>query len=426
MRNRTLESRSPEATCTGPPRQPLFGVATICSKLGEWTHRDDELTVDRVRPIFSSEHEQLRIAFREFIQREVIPHQAAWRASGQVDRALWRKAGQLGFLCPWLGPEWEGPGGDFLHSVVVLEELARAHEPNWMVQLHSDVVAPYLARFGSEAQRRRWLVACARGDAVGALALTEPGAGSDLSAVTTCARKVDGGYVLSGQKCFVSLGRTADFALTLARVVDAGDNKLGLTLFIVPSDRFERSAPYAKIGLTGQDTCDLSFDDARLSDDARLGGQDGLGMFMLMQQLPTERLLIAIYCQAMAEQVHAETCAYVKQRIVFQQPLARFQNTQFRLAECAAEIAVGRGYLDGLLARHVRGERLGDETAIAKLWHSELASRVANECLQLFGGAGFMADTPVARAFVDARVQAIYGGTSEIMKLIIARRLGLG
>ena len=354
-----------------------------------------------------------------------MPRQAAWRVAGQVDRALWRTAGQLGFLCPWLGPEWGGPGGDFLHSVVLLEELARAHEPNWMVQLHSDVVAPYLARFGSEAQRRRWLPACASGEAVGALALTEPGAGSDLSAVAARARKVDGGYVLNGHKCFISLGRTADFALTLARVIDAAGGDLGPTLFIVPADQLERSAPYAKIGLWGQDTCDLTFTDARLSEEDRLGGQDGLGMFMLMQQLPTERLLIAIYCQAMAEQIHAETCAHVKERIVFQQPLARFQNTQFRLAECAAEIAVGRGYLDGLLGRCARGDRLGDETAIAKLWHSELASRVADECLQLFGGYGFMADMPIARAFVDARVQEIYGGTSEVMKLIIARRLGL-
>lgn len=378
-----------------------------------------------MRSIFSAEHEQLRIAFREFLQREVAPHQAAWRAAGQVDRALWRRAGRQGFLCPWLAPEWGGPGGDFLCSVVLLEELARAHEPNWMIQLHSDVVAPYLARFGSEAQRRRYLPACASGEAVGALALTEPAAGSDLAAVATRARRVDGGYVLNGQKCFISLGRTADFALTLARVTDAAGADLGPTLFIVPADRFERSPPYAKIGLWGQDTCDLTFTDARLSEEDRLGGQDGLGMFMLMQQLPTERLLIAIYCQAMAEQIHAETCSHVKERVVFQQPLARFQNTQFRLAECAAEIAVGRGHLDGLLGRRARGERLGDETAIAKLWHSELASRVADACLQLFGGYGFMADMPIARAFVDSRVQEIYGGTSEVMKLIIARRLGL-
>lgn len=378
-----------------------------------------------MRHIFSSEHEQLRLAFHEFLQREVVPNQAAWRAAGQVDRELWRRAGQLGFLCPWLAPEWGGPGGDFLCSIVLLEELARAHEPSWMIQLHSDVVAPYLARFGSEAQRRRWLPACASGEAVGALALTEPGAGSDLSAVAARARKVDGGYLLNGHKCFVSLGLTADFAVTLARVVDAAGGDLGPTLFIVPADQLERSAPYTKIGLWGQDTCDLTFTDVRLSEEARLGAQDGLGMFMLMQQLPTERLLIAIYCQAMAEQIHAETCAYVKERVVFQQPLARFQNTQFRLAECAAEIAVGRGYLDGLIERIARGERLGDETAIAKLWHSELASRVADECLQLFGGYGFMADMPIARAFVDARVQEIYGGTSEVMKLIIARRLGL-
>ncbi|MEM9463122.1 MAG: acyl-CoA dehydrogenase family protein [Myxococcota bacterium] len=379
------------------------------------------------RSLFSEEHDLFRDSVRRFVEREVVPHQERWNEAGSVDREAWRKAGHAGLLCPWLPEEHGGPGGDFLHSVVVMEELARVYESGFAVGLHSDIVVPYIHAYGSKAQKARWLPRCVRGEVVTAIAMTEPGTGSDLAAIQTIARRDGDHWVLNGAKTFISNAILCDLCIVAAKTEqEPADPHKAISLFLVPADTpgFIKGKKLAKMGMASQDTAELFFEDCRVPADHLLGGE-GAGFLMLMQKLQPERLVVGVVCQASAEQVLADTVAYTKERQAFGRPLSKFQNTRFKLAECATEVEVGRAFLDRLISEHMAGQVLVKECSMAKLWQSEMLGRVTDACLQMFGGYGYMLEYPVTRAFMDARVQRIYAGTSEIMKVIISKQMGL-
>jgi acyl-CoA dehydrogenase len=395
------------------------------------------------RTLFSEGHALFRDAVRRFLEREVVPHQARWSEAGSVDREAWRKAGEAGLLCPWLPEEHGGPGGDFLHSVVVMEELARIYESGFAMPLHSDIVVPYIHAYGTPAQKQRWLPACATGECVTAIAMTEPGTGSDLAAIQTTARRDGDGWVIDGAKTFISNALLCDVCIVAAKTREAfgaeGDEHEGptkgtnpadphkaISLFLVPADApgFVKGKKLHKMGMASQDTAELFFEGCRVPADALLGAE-GAGFLMLMQKLQQERLVVAVAAQASAEQVLADTVAYTKQRQAFGRPISKFQNTQFELAKHATEVEVGRAFLDRVIAEHMAGQYLVKECSMAKLWQTEMLGRVVDGCLQLFGGYGYMLEYPITRAFMDARVQRIFAGTSEIMKVIIAKQMGL-
>ncbi len=361
------------------------------------------------------------------MERDVLPKQAEWDRNGIVGRDAWRAAGENGFLCPWLSEEYGGPGGDFLHSVIVIEELARAYESGFAAPLHSDVVVPYLHAFGNEEQKKRWLPSCASGEIITAIAMTEPGTGSDLAAIATTAVKDGDHYILNGSKTFISNGILCDLCIVAAKTdTDPANTHQGVSLLVVEAGTpgFNKGKKLKKIGMPSQDTAELHFEDCRVLA-ANVLGEEGGGFMMLMQNLQQERLTVAIGAQAGAEKVLEDTITYVQERKAFGKPISKFQNTQFKLAECAAKVEVGRAFLDKLVAQHLAGKYLVKECSIAKLWLTEMCGEVADTCLQFFGGYGYMSEYPVARAYMDARVQRIFAGTSEIMKVIIAKQMGL-
>jgi acyl-CoA dehydrogenase len=379
------------------------------------------------RTIFGEVHELFRRSFQELVAREIRPHQARWNEAGMVDRDAWRKAGAAGVLCPWLEEKYGGPGGDFLHSVIVIEELARVYESGFALPLHSDVVVPYIHEFGTEAQKQRWLPGCASGDLVTAIAMTEPGTGSDLAALQTRAVKDGDAYVITGAKTFISNGILCDLCIVAAKTdPDPANAHRGISLFVVEADRpgFVRGKKLKKMGMASQDTAELAFEECRVPA-ANMLGEEGGGFLMLMRKLQQERLVVALGSQAAAEQVLKDTIVYAQERRAFGKPIAKFQNSQFKLVECATKIEVGRAFIDRLVTEHVAGKHLVKECSMAKLWQTEMASEVIDTCLQLFGGYGYMLEYPVTRAYMDARVQRIYAGTNEIMKIIIAKQMGL-
>lgn len=379
------------------------------------------------RRIFEDHHDLFRKSFAQFLDREVKPNQERWLEAGQVDRDVWTKAGASGFLCPWVGEEFGGPGGDFLHACIVIEELSKAYESGFMMSLHSDVVAPYVDEFGTEAFKKEWLPKFVSGEAVSAIAMTEPNTGSDLAAIRTTARLDGDHYVINGSKTFISNGQICDVMVLAAKTGDNPDNPHGnISLFLVEADSpgFSRGRRLKKVGLASQDTSEMHFEDVRVPVSHRLG-EEGQGFTMMMRKLQQERLVLAVSAQAAAEQVLKDTITYVKERKAFGKPISKFQNTQFKLAECATQIEVGRHFLDQLLVRHMAGEYLVKECSMAKLFQSEMVWKVADECVQLHGGYGYMLEYPVARAFVDARIGRIYAGTNEVMKIIIAKQMGL-
>ncbi len=378
------------------------------------------------RRLFSEEHEIFRNNFRQFIETRVVPKQAKWRAQGVVDREIWLEAGEAGFLCPWMEEEYGGAGGDFLHSVIVMEEVSRAYESGWAASLHSDIIVPYIHAFGSAEQKSKWLPGCASGQTVTALAMTEPGTGSDVAGITTTAKRDGDEYVIDGAKTFISNGMSCDLVVLAARTANSDDPHRSVSLFVVEADTpgFIRSRKLEKMGMESQDTAELAFDECRIPAHNLLG-QEGMGFMMLMQQLQQERLCVAILSQASAEKVLEDAIAYTQERKAFGRSISKFQNTQFTLAQCATEIEVGRAFLDSLVARHVAGDYLVKECSMAKLWQTEMQGRIVDACLQLYGGYGYMLEYPISRAYVDARVQRIYAGTSEIMKVIIAKQMGL-
>ncbi len=379
------------------------------------------------RDLYSPEDLMFQDVVRRWMLTEVVPHQERWRKQGIVDRAAWRAAGQAGMLCPMVSEEYGGVGGTFLHSTIIIEELARVFESGFAISLHSDIVVPYIERFGDAAQKARWLPGCVNGELVTALAMTEPGTGSDLAALRATAVRDGEHYVINGTKTFISNGLLCDLVVLAVKTdPDPANAHSGISLFVVEADTpgFSRGTKLEKMGMASQDTAELFFEDCRVPAANRLGAE-GAGFLMLMQNLQQERLVVAIGAQAAAESILEETIAYTKERHAFGRPISKFQNTRFKLAECATEVEVGRAFLDKLVQQHAAGEYLVKECSMAKLWTTEMGQKVADECLQLFGGYGYMLEYNVSRAFMDARVQRIYAGTNEIMKIIISKQMGL-
>jgi len=379
------------------------------------------------RTLFTDEHVAFRKAFKQFVEREITPNQARWREQGQVDREVWRKAGAQGFLCTWMDEKYGGPGADFICAMIVMEELAVAYESGFAMGLHSDIIVPYIYSFGTDEQKQKWLPVCASGECITALGMTEPGTGSDVAAIATTAVKSGDDYVLNGAKTFISNGQLCDICVVAAKTdPDPNNAHRGISMFIVEANRkgFTKGKRLHKMGMASQDTSELFFEDCRIPAANRLGAE-GAGFMMMMQKLQQERLCVAIGAVSGAEQVLADTIAYTKERKAFGKPISKFQNTQFKLVECLAKVQVGRAYVDKVVAEHVAGKYLVTECSIAKFWTTDMAQEVIDECLQFFGGYGYMLEYPVTRAFMDARVQRIYAGTNEIMKVIVAKQLGL-
>jgi alkylation response protein AidB-like acyl-CoA dehydrogenase len=378
------------------------------------------------RTVFEPEHEQFREVIREFLAREVAPHAQAWEAAGIVDREVYRAAGKHGVI-GFNVPEEFGGGGvsDFRFNAVVAEELAVAGPGTPAFTLHNDIVAPYLVSLATPEQQQRWLPGFASGDLIGAIAMSEPGAGSDLAGVRTHAERDGSDWVLSGSKTFISSGINADLVIVVTRTDPTAGHR-GFSLLVVERDMpgFTRGRNLEKIGQKSQDTAELFFDQVRVPA-ANVLGQQGRGFYHLMHNLPAERLSIAVSAVAGARAIFTETVAYAKNRTAFGQPIGAFQHNRFVLAELDTELDIAQVYVDRCLEAVVAGELTAVEAAKAKWWTTELQKRVVDACVQLHGGYGYMLEYPVARAYLDARVQTIYGGTTEIMKEIIGRDLGL-
>jgi len=379
------------------------------------------------RTVFSQEHEQFRDAFARFCQSEIVPYHEQWERDRVVPRSLWTKAGAAGFLCPFLPEDLGGSGADFLYSAVMCEELARCRASGPAFPLHNDICAPYLHSYGTDEQRRRWLPGAASGEKILAIAMTEPGAGSDLAGIRTTARKDGDAYVINGQKTFISNGQLCDLVIVCAKTDPHADPPhSGVSLFVVEDGTpgFEKGRNLEKMGLKAQDTSELSFTDCVVPKENLLG-KEGAGFYYLMEKLQQERLVVAVSCAAAAETVLADGVRYCQERTAFGKPIGKLQHIQFRLAELATEIQIGRVFVDRLLEAHVSGQKIVQEVSMAKWWVSELLKRTCDEVLQFHGGYGYMMEYPIARDYLDARIQTIFAGTTEIMKLIIAKQMGL-
>jgi acyl-CoA dehydrogenase len=368
--------------------------------------------------------EDFRELARTFCRKELVPNQERWAQAKQVDRELWNKAGDVGLLALSIPEEYGGGGGTFAHETVLYEEQARCGDSAWGVSVHNGIVAHYLLAYGSEELRQRILPRMASGEFVGAIGMTEPGTGSDLQGIKTRAVRDGDHYVVNGAKTFITNGGLAD-VIVLAVKTDPDAGAQGVSLIAVETDTpgFRRGRVLDKLGLKGQDTAELFFDDVRVPAGNLLGGQEGQGFIQMMQQLPQERLLIGITAVAGMEAAIDQTIEYTKGRTAFGRPIFGFQNTKFKLAEAATEAAVARAYLDQCVERHLRGELDIQGAAMVKLWTTERVNKVIDDCLQLFGGYGYMTEYPIARAWADIRISRIFGGTSEIMKEIISRTL---
>jgi len=375
------------------------------------------------RTLFSHEHEDFRDTVAAFVASELVPYHAEWEKQQRVPREVWRKAGAAGLLCPDLPEDYGGYGADWLYNVVIIEELAKEgmSGPGFMV--HSEMVAPYIKAWGSEEIKREWLPRMVTGEAIGAIAMTEPGAGSDLKELRTRAERIGDHYVVNGQKTYISNGQNCDFIL-LACKTDPAAGARGVSILFVEADTpgFERGRNLEKIGLKAQDTSELFFSDMRVPVANRLG-EEGGGFTMLMTKLAQERLTQAIRSACVCEAAIDWTVSYTRERKAFGGTIADFQNTQFVLAQLAAETTCARVFTDQCIADHLVGELGAVDAAKVKLVVTDLHNKVVNECLQFFGGYGYMLEYPIARAFIDARITRIAGGAAEVMKQIIGRDL---
>ena len=376
------------------------------------------------RNLFNTEHEAFRETVRKFYAKEVVPNIEKYEQQQHVDRELWNKAGTMGLLCATMPEAYGGSGVDRLYSMILIEEQAYAMDSSTGFSLHSDIVANYINNFGNEAQKHYWLTRMASGETVTAIAMTEPGTGSDLQAVRTTAVLDGDDYIINGSKIFITNGYLCDMAVVVCKTGDTDKGSANLSLIIVEADRagFSKGKPLNKIGMKGQDTCELFFDHVRVPKENLLG-MEGMGFMMLMKELAWERMLVAIICQAGAEAALAHTVQYTKERKAFGKTVSSFQNTRFKLAELRTEIDFCRAYLDRCMQLQLE-ESLGiDAAAAAKYKISEMFSKVVDECLQLHGGYGYMLEYPIARAYLDNRANRIYAGTNEIMKELISRSL---
>jgi acyl-CoA dehydrogenase len=378
------------------------------------------------RKIFQSEHELFRETVRRFIQREISPHHDRWEEQGMVDRSLWLKAGAAGLLCPNLAEEYGGYGADYLFNVVITEELARAGTTGPGFAVHSDMVATYIATFGTHEQKQRWLPKMATGEVIGALGLTEPSAGSDLKEIRTRAVREGEDYVINGQKVYISNGQLCDL-IVLACKTDPSAGAKGMSFILVECDRggFRRGRNLKKIGLKAQDTSELFFDDVRVPV-SNLLGAEGTAFAMAMSKLAEERLTISVSAITAAETAIRWTIDYTSERKAFGKTIGEFQNTRFKLAELHAQTLALRVFVDRCIELHLNKDLDAVDAASVKLLCTELQCKVVDECLQFFGGYGYMCEYPIARAYVDARVRRIAGGSSEIMREIIGRSLFAG
>lgn len=375
------------------------------------------------RTVYSSDHELFRDAVRRFVSQEIEPYHAQWEKDGVVSREVWRSAGANGLLCSFVPEQYGGPGGDFLHTAIVVEELAKVEATGPAFHLHSGIVTPYILHYGSEAQKQKWLPGMCAGEIIGAIAMTEPGAGSDLQGMRARAVRDGDSYVLNGQKTFISNGQIADLVITVCKT-DPEAGAKGMSLLVTERGDlgFTRGRNLEKVGWHAQDTSELFYSDVRLPAD-RLLGEENRAFKYLMQELAQERLIVAIRSATTLETALSNTVAYTQGRIAFGKPLFALQNTRFKLAECKTDAVVARTFVDRCMEMHMAGMLDANDAAMAKLHVTETLGRVLDECLQLHGGYGYMWEYPIARAWAGHRVSRIAGGSSEIMKEIISRTL---
>ncbi len=375
------------------------------------------------RTVYEAEHELFRETVHRFLEAEAGPHHEQWEKDGQVSRDIWLKAGEQGFLCPQVSQEYGGLGCDFRYNAIVDEAVGSTGFSGIGWGLHSDIVAPYIEHYGSEEQKKHWLPKMVSGEVITAIAMSEPGAGSDLQGIKTTAVRDGDDWVLNGSKIFITNGYMADMVIVVAKT-DPKAGAKGTSLFLVPAETegFEKGNKLQKVGMKAQDTAELFFNDCRLPADALLG-EEGMGFVYLMQELPQERLNIALSAAAGCVSVVQRTIEYTKERQAFNQSVFDFQNTQFELAEMNAQADAMQVFIDRCLELHIKGELDVPTAAKAKLLSTDLQCQIIDRCVQLHGGYGYMWEYPVARAYADARVQRIYGGSNEVMKLIIARSL---
>lgn len=377
------------------------------------------------RTLFNSDHDMFRDQFKKFMEREIVPHYDQWEKEGSVPRELWNKTGEQGFICPWLPEEYGGVGADFLYSVVEIEEIANYGITGFALNLHSDIVVPYIFNFGSEEQKKKWLPGTASGEIVTAVAMTEPDAGSDLQGIRTTAVKDGDHYVINGQKTFISNGLCNDLVIIAAKTdPKAQPAYKGVSLICVEAGTpgYIKGRKLEKIGWHSQDTAELSFEDCRVPI-ANCLGEEGQGFIQLMKELQQERLVCAIGCAAGMWRTLALTKEYILERKAFGRPIAAFQNTRFKMAEMYTMAEVTQAFVDRLIVEHMTHQNVDVETSMAKWWTTENLKKIVDECLQFFGGYGYMEEYPIARAYRDARVQTIFAGTTEIQKEIISRNL---
>jgi alkylation response protein AidB-like acyl-CoA dehydrogenase len=379
-----------------------------------------------MREIFEPEHESFRSTVRSFIEKEVTPHHEQWEADGVVDRSVWTKAGEMGLLCFDVDEEYGGGGvEDFRYNMVMAEELTRAgvNGPGFLV--HTDIIVPYISSLGTEEQKRRWLPGLVSGEIISAIAMTEPGAGSDLQGIRTTAVDKGDHYVLNGSKTFISNGILADLVVVVAKT-DPEAGHQGVSLLVVERgmDGFERGRNLDKMGLKAQDTAELFFDNVVVPKENLLG-EEGSGFISLMVNLPQERLSIAMIAAAACEHILDLSLSYAKEREAFGKPIGKFQHNRFLIAEMATEAHIARVFVDDCVRKHNEGRLDAKLASMAKWWTTELQNKLVDRAVQLHGGYGYMMEYPIARAYVDSRIQTIYGGTTEIQKEIIGRSLGL-
>jgi len=379
------------------------------------------------RPYFTEEHIMFQDSLRRFLEKEAVPFFEQWEKERIVPRTLWRKLGENGFLCPEVSEDYGGVGGDFGLSIILSEELGRVGAGLSGMGTHSNIVVPYLNSFGTDEQKQKYLPGCVSGDIITAIAMTEPGAGSDLANIRTTALKDGDDYIINGQKTFITNGILSDLIIVACKTdPQASPPHKGVSLFLVEKDTpgFSRGRKLDKVGMHSQDTAELIFEDVKVPA-ANLLGEEGQGFKYLMAKLQQERILAAIGGQVAAEDMLELTLQYVKEREAFGKPISKFQNTQFTLAEITTEVQVGRTFIDQLVVRHQNGEDIVTEVSMAKWWITDMARRISSQCMQLHGGYGYMEEYKVARRYRDIAVFPIFAGTNEIMKVIIAKRMGL-
>lgn len=376
------------------------------------------------RTLFNEDHEAFRATVRRFFETEIAPFHEKWESQQHLDRELWYKAGELGLLCATMPEAYGGSGVDRLYSMIMMEEQARVGDSASGFSLHSDIVANYINNFGNEAQKTTWLPKMASGEAVTAIAMTEPGTGSDLQSIKTTARVDGDDYIVNGSKIFITNGYLCDMAVVAVKTGEGEKGAQNVSLLIIEADRtgFTKGKPLKKVGMRGQDTCELFFDNVRVPK-TNLLGMEGMGFIMLMKELAWERMMIAIICAAGAEGALATTLEYVKERKAFGRAVSAFQNTRFKLAELRSEVQIARVYVDRCMELVLSNQLSAEAACAAKYWVSDLLSKVVDECVQLHGGYGYMLEYPIARAYIDTRANRIYGGTNEIMKELISRSL---